>query len=71
MTLGLGQVVGVSGGAWQALAAWRTQNNIKHLQPSDIRCQMLPAFDAMITDEKTRCSGTPGGPTSSSTATAW
>mgnify|MGYP001496370303 CR=1 FL=1 len=46
------QVVGVSGDAWQALAAWRTQNNIKHLQLSDIRRQMLPAYDAMITDEK-------------------
>ena len=46
------QVVGVSADAWQALAAWRTQNNIKHLQLSDIRRQMLPAYDAMITDDK-------------------
>ena len=46
------QVVGVSADAWQALAAWRTQNHIKHLQLSDIRRQMLPAYDAMITDDK-------------------
>jgi len=46
------QVVGVSADAWQALAAWRAQNNIKHLQLSDIRRQMLPAYDAMITDDK-------------------
>jgi len=46
------QVVGVSADAWQALAAWRTQNHIRHLQLSDIRRQMLPAYDAMITDDK-------------------
>jgi glutaredoxin-dependent peroxiredoxin len=46
------QVVGVSADAWQALAVWRTQNHIKHLQLSDIRRQMLPAYDAMITDDK-------------------
>ena len=46
------QVVGVSGDAWQALAAWRTQNNIKHLQLSDFRRQMLPAYGALVTDEK-------------------
>jgi peroxiredoxin len=47
-----GQVVGVSGDAWQALAAWRTQNNIKHLQLSDFRRQMLPAYGALVTDDK-------------------
>jgi len=46
------QVVGVSADAWQALAAWRAQNHIKHLQLSDNRRQMLPAYDAMITDDK-------------------
>ena len=46
------QVVGVSGDAWQALAAWRTQNNIKHLQLSDFRRQMLPAWGAMETNEQ-------------------
>jgi len=46
------QVVGVSGDAWQALAAWRTQNNIKHMQLSDFRRQMLPQYGALVTDEK-------------------
>ena len=46
------QVVGVSGDAWQALAAWRTQNSIKHLQLSDFRRQMLPAYGALVTDDK-------------------
>ena len=46
------QVVGVSGDAWQALAAWRTQNTIKHVQLSDFRRQMLPAYGAIVTDEK-------------------
>jgi peroxiredoxin len=45
------QVVGVSADAWQALAAWRTQNGIKHLQLSDFRRQMLPAYGALVTDE--------------------
>ena len=46
------QVVGVSADAWQALAAWKTQNGIKHLQLSDFRRQMLPKYDAMVTDEQ-------------------
>jgi peroxiredoxin len=46
------QVVGVSADAWQALAAWKTQNNIKHLHLSDFRRTMLPAYGAMVTDEK-------------------
>ena len=46
------QVVGVSGDAWQALAAWKAQNNIKHLQLSDFRRQMLPAYGALVTDEQ-------------------
>jgi peroxiredoxin len=46
------QVVGVSGDAWQALAAWKTQNGIKHLQLSDFRRQMLPAYGALVTDEQ-------------------
>ena len=44
------QVVGVSGDAWQALSAWKKENGIKHLQLSDFRRQMLPAYGAMITD---------------------
>lgn len=46
------QVVGVSADAWQALAAWRTQNAIRHLQLSDFRRQMLPAYGALVTDDK-------------------
>jgi len=46
------QVVGVSGDAWQALAAWKTQNSIKHMHLSDFRRQMLPAYGAIVTDEK-------------------
>ena len=46
------QVVGVSGDAWQALAAWKKENGIKHLQLSDFRRQMLPAYGALVTDEK-------------------
>ncbi len=46
------QVVGVSADAWQALAAWKTQNSIKHLQLSDFRRQMLPAYGALVTDEQ-------------------
>jgi peroxiredoxin len=46
------QVVGVSGDAWQALAAWKKENNIKHIHLSDFRRQMLPLYDAMVTDEK-------------------
>ncbi len=45
------QVVGVSGDAYQALAAWKKENNIKHLQLSDFRRQMLPAYGALVTDE--------------------
>lgn len=45
------QVVGVSGDAWQALAAWKKENGIKHLQLSDFRRQMLPAYGALVTDE--------------------
>ena len=36
----------------RALAPWRTQNSIKHLQLSDFRRQMLPSYDALGTDEK-------------------
>lgn len=46
------QVVGVSGDAWQALAAWKKDIGIKHLQLSDFRRQMLPAYGALVTDEK-------------------
>jgi peroxiredoxin len=35
-----------------ALDAFQKQNAIKHTLLSDQRRQMLPAYDAMITDEK-------------------
>ena len=41
----------MSGDAWQALAAWKKENNIQHLQLSDFRRQMLPAYGALVTDE--------------------
>ena len=44
--------MGVSGDAWQALAAWKKENGIKHLQLSDFRRTMLPAYGALVTDEK-------------------
>lgn len=46
------QVVGVSGDAWQALAAWKKENGIKHPQLSDFRRVMLPSYGAIVTDEK-------------------
>jgi len=33
------------------LAAWKKENGIKHLQLSDFRRQMLPAYGALVTDE--------------------
>ena len=44
------QVVGVSADAPQTLAAFAKQNGIKHVLLGDLRRQMLPAYDAMITD---------------------
>lgn len=44
------QVVGVSADAFQTLDAFAKQNNIKHLLLADLRRQMLPAYDAVITD---------------------
>lgn len=46
------QVVGVSADAFQTLDAFAKTNNIKHLLLADLRRQMLPAYDAIITDEK-------------------
>jgi peroxiredoxin len=45
------QVVGVSADHAATLEAFAKQNNIKHLLLSDFRRQMLPAYDAMVTDE--------------------
>lgn len=46
------QVVGVSADAFQTLNAFAKTNNIHHLLLADLRRQMLPKYDAMITDEK-------------------
>lgn len=44
--------MGISADHVATLDAFRKQNNIKHLLLSDFRRQMLPAWDAMVTDEK-------------------
>jgi peroxiredoxin Q/BCP len=46
------QVVGVSADHAATLEAFSKQQNLKHLLLSDFRRQMLPAYDAMVTDEK-------------------
>ena len=44
--------MGVSADHAKTLEAFAKQNNIKQLLVSDFRRQMLPAWDAMVTDEK-------------------
>jgi peroxiredoxin len=44
--------VGVSADHAATLDAFNKQNNLKHLLLSDFRRQMLPAYDAMVTDDK-------------------
>jgi peroxiredoxin len=44
--------VGVSVDVQNTLIAFAKTNNIKHLLLSDFRRQMLPAYGAVITDEK-------------------
>ncbi len=48
------QVVGVSADHAKTLEAFAKQNGTKHLLVSDFRSprQMLPAYDAMVMDEK-------------------
>jgi len=46
------QVVGVSADAAPTLKAFVKDNNTKHLLLADIRRTMLPAYGAVITDEK-------------------
>ena len=46
------QVVGVSADHAATLEAFSKQNGIKHLLLSDFRRQLLPPYDAMVTDEK-------------------
>jgi peroxiredoxin len=44
--------VGVSADHAATLEAFSKQQNLKHLLLSDFRRQMLPAYDAMVTDDK-------------------
>jgi len=44
--------VGVSADHAATLDAFSKQQNLKHLVLSDFRRQMLPAYDAMVTDDK-------------------
>jgi peroxiredoxin len=46
------QVVGVSTDHVKTLEAFVKQNNVKQLLLSDFRRQALPAWDAIVTDEK-------------------
>ena len=46
------QVVGVSADHAATLDAFAKSNNIKHPLLSDFRRQMLPAYGALVTDEK-------------------
>jgi peroxiredoxin len=44
--------VGVSADHAATLKAFSQANSVKHLLLSDFRRQMLPGYDAMVTDEK-------------------
>jgi peroxiredoxin len=44
--------VGVSADHIETLDGWTKQNKINYLLLSDFRRTMLPAYDAMVTDEK-------------------
>jgi peroxiredoxin len=46
------QVVGVSADHVATLEAWSKQNKISYILLSDFRRTMLPAYDALVTDEK-------------------
>src|SRR5262245_56668719 len=46
------QVVGVSADHAATLDNFSKQKNLKHLVLSDFRRQMLPAYGALVTDEK-------------------
>lgn len=45
-------MVGVSADHAATLGAFAKQNNVKHVLLSDFRRTMLPAWGAMVTDEK-------------------
>jgi peroxiredoxin len=59
--------VGVSADHAATLEAFTKQHNIKHLLLSDFRRQMLPAYDALVTDDKSPSIATRSARTSSST----
>lgn len=44
--------MGISTDHQNALAAWQKEHKAKHMLLSDFRRQMLPAYGAMQTDEK-------------------
>jgi peroxiredoxin len=44
--------VGVSADAAATLKAFAEQNNVKHLLLADFRREMIPAYGAMVTDDK-------------------
>ncbi len=44
--------MGVSTDGWATLEAFTKNNNVNHLLLSDLRRQMLPAYGAIVTDEK-------------------
>jgi glutaredoxin-dependent peroxiredoxin len=46
------QVVGISTDHYSALAAWQKEQGSKQVLLSDFRRQMLPAYGAFQTDEK-------------------
>ena len=46
------QVVGVSADHFATLAAWQKVNPIRYLLLSDFRRQMLPVYEAMVTNEQ-------------------
>ena len=46
------QVVGVSADHFATLAAWQKANPIRYLLLSDFRRQMLPVYEAMVTNEQ-------------------
>jgi peroxiredoxin len=46
------QVVGMSTDHQAALVAWAKELQLKHVLVSDFRRQVVPQYDAMVTDEK-------------------
>ena len=46
------QVVGMSTDHQAALTAWSKEMQLKHVLVSDFRRQVIPQYDAMVTDDK-------------------